>query len=1023
MDFYLRCVLLFHFFYRKPIGQFLDVKQAIRIIGVMEKTDKITEKKTMPFNLEEALTRLEFHRDALALLPDREDKRPGIAFLVAGDGDSQATRSCTCALAKTSTCPHILELMQVYKGLDKRMNKKSLHDEFKSSIWHSLAELLSDANQSPLGNVKVKTMSAKSGTITILTDSKDGELLRYLSNGPDLDRLLDRCRNTIDDGEELTPNRAAVLERLTYHTITEAEWQMRKRGFRTRREMLEEGFWYRVAYHGYRELGAEGCTFHPNIDRKSGVFAVTCMDLSARPVFRLIIPRNSVKRLILSLEKHLPNQHNMPIHPIPLKSIFNITTTTELDLEVRPLVALLQENGEKKFFEREDLERFRYNDLVYIPELGIMAELERPDRERRFAAPVKMILKRSQVPEFMDDFGDELLNEANIVSPDVSSLRIIRGYDRIEIAPDSIDREWYWLSVKYGFGNNTISLKEILAARKDGQRYINSDDGWIDVMTPDLEWISEFCHGLETAEGSDRMRFSPMDLIRLRISNRAAIDISGGNGLGDSLKRLLDMRPSRPFPRLKGMRSVLRAYQELGAEWIMFLFENGFGGLLCDDMGLGKTHQVMAFMVALREALDVKGPFLVTCPTTVLTHWRDKIMDYAPSLRATVYHGGDRDLEDAVSHGDIVITSYGVMMRDIEELRRFRFDLAVFDEIQHIKNPETKAYKSAADLDAGMKLGLTGTPIENGLKELKALLDLTVPGYLGGDDAFEKRYVQPIQTDHNGTRRDELSRIISPFTLRRLKKSVLSELPEKIEDIMACNLSDDQVKLYRDAISLRGNGLLSALKNMKEPVPYIHIFALLNLLKQICDHPALLGKDPDNFERYRSGKWDLFVELLDEAMDSGQKVVVYSQYLGMIGIMERYLKALGIGFASLTGASRKRGDIIKRFSDDPECRVFIGSLKAGGVGIDLVSASVVIHYDRWWNAAKEDQATDRVHRIGQKRGVQVFKLITSGTLEEKISTIITKKRNLMDSIVKEDDPGLLKTFSREDLIELLDFPA
>jgi SNF2 family DNA or RNA helicase len=982
---------------------------------------KHTKQITKQFNLEGALTRLEFHRDALALLPEINDKRPGIAFLVIKDGNDQVARSCTCAVSKKSTCSHILELVETYKALNKRLKGKTLYDDFKSTIWQSFAELLSDFNQESLEKIRVKKLANKNGAITTISDPRKGELLRYLSNGPGLQRLLDRCVSTIDEGDELTPNRAAVLASLRAHTTTEAEWLMRQRGFKTRREALEEGFWYRVAYHGYREFGAEGCTFQPNIDKKSGAFAVTCCDLSGSAVFRLIIPRNAVKRLILSLEKHLPNQHNMPIHPVPLKSIFNISATTELDLEIRPLVTLLQEDGEKKFFEREDLERFRYDDLIYLPELGIMTELERPESKRRFAAPIKMVLKKSQVPEFLDDFGEELFNEANIISPDVKSLKVLTRYDRVEVRPQDMDRDWYWLSVKYGFGNNLISLKDILQAKKEGQRYIGSDEGWIDVLSPDLEGISGFFQGKELREESDGIRLSRMDILRLRISNKIPIEISGGDGIGDSLKNLLDMKASRPFPKLRCMKSALRAYQELGAEWIMFLFENGFGGLLCDDMGLGKTHQVMAFMVALREALMVKGPLLVVCPTTVLHHWSGKIKNHAPSLKATIYHGGDRDLKKAANHGDVLITSYGVLTRDVDELKKYTFPLAVFDEIQHIKNPETKAYKAAEDLDATMKLGLTGTPIENSLKELKSLLDLAVPGYMGRDEYFDKRYVQPIQLNHDASRQEELSRVISPFTLRRLKKSVLDELPEKIEDVMSCDLSDDQVKLYRDAVSSRGKGLLKMLKNNDEPVPYIHIFALLNMLKQICNHPALLENDAENFEKYQSGKWDLFAELLEEIMDSGQKVVVYSQYLGMIEIIEKFLRRSGVGFATLTGASRKRGEIVERFNTDPDCHVFVGSLKAGGVGIDLVAASVVIHYDRWWNAAKEDQATDRVHRIGQKRGVHVFKLITSGTLEEKISAIIARKKNLMDSIVKEDDAGLLKTFSREDLIELLDY--
>ena len=265
--------------------------------------------------------------------------------------------------------------------------------------------------------------------------------------------------------------------------------------------------------------------------------------------------------------------------------------------------------------------------------------------------------------------------------------------------------------------------------------------------------------------------------------------------------------------------------------------------------------------------------------------------------------------------------------------------------------------------------------------------------------------------------------MISPFTLRRLKKTVLKELPEKIEDIRTCTLSDDQVRLYRDAISSRGSGLVARLAQEKEPIPYMHIFALLTLLKQICDHPALVEGTGKDLDKYQSGKWELFKELVTEALDSGQKIVIYSQFLGMIRMIGLFLQGLGAGFVSLTGSSRKRGEIVSRFNEDPDCRVYVGSLKAGGTGIDLVAGSVVIHYDRWWNAAKEDQATDRVHRIGQQRGVQVFKLVTEGTLEEKISAIIEKKRNLMESIVREDDPGLLKAFSREDLMEMLSFPG
>jgi SNF2 family DNA or RNA helicase len=314
---------------------------------------------------------------------------------------------------------------------------------------------------------------------------------------------------------------------------------------------------------------------------------------------------------------------------------------------------------------------------------------------------------------------------------------------------------------------------------------------------------------------------------------------------------------------------------------------------------------------------------------------------------------------------------------------------------------------------------LTGTPIENSLSDLKAVFDLVLPGYLGTDDEFAVRYGTANTREVSAGATEDLRRIIAPFVLRRLKSAVLEELPEKIEDLRTCELSDAQLRLYREALSTKGADLVKQLRSTSKRLPYIHIFALLNLLKRICDHPALALNAAEEYQKYESGKWDLFQELLFESLDSGQKVVVFSQYLGMISIMERLLTDLGIGFTTLTGASVNRGEIVRRFNDESRCRVFLGSLKAGGTGIDLVAGTVVIHYDRWWNAAREDQATDRVHRIGQKRAVQVFKLVAAGTLEEKISAIIDRKRRLMDSVVQADDPHLEKIFTREELIDLL----
>ena len=968
---------------------------------------------------------VEFHRHGFALVPDPADPSPGIALFLKGNKMYEDQRFCSCFISRKKTCPHILKLVDLYRAFHKQLNGRTPEEDFRSSIWYHLARILSDGCKETAQSVQMHFVGQKPERYLKVLGSDGQEMLHYLSNGPDVSRFIERFGH-VPKGN-FVPNRAALLDRLSLMTLSTNERTMVKMGFKSRRQALEENAWFRVSYHGYRELGVDRCTFYPAIEETTGTFTVTCKRSEKEPIFRIVIPRNKVKEVLLAFKECLPNQHGLAIHPIPLKSLFKISMNTELDLEVRPIIHVLQENGEESFFERKDLEKFRYGNLVYIKELGLLAELEPPGKmQRKFVSPIKMVLKKSQIPSFLQEFGEELSEGPHIVDASVKSLKIFKRYDRVEISPTALDRDWCWLSMSYSFGNTSISLAEILEAKKSGHRYIPTAKGWIDCQSTDFEPLSHLLKTFpaeKTNKQSNEIKLTRLDLLRLQVSSRGSLNITGQGEKVEMTKKILEWRPARPMPPLKGITSSLRPYQKLGLEWLYFLFENSLGGLLCDEMGLGKTHQVIALMVALREHGRVKKPFLVICPATVLNHWYEKIRDHAPGLKANVFHGGQRNLPDSLKEADVLLTTYGILRNDIRQFEQIPFALAVFDEIQYIKNPKAQAYEAAEKLNAKIKLGLTGTPIENTLWELKALLDLTVSGYLGTDEDFHEHYIRPMEVDPLCSSQKALTRLISPFILRRLKKTVLDELPEKIEDIRTCRLSEDQVKLYRDAIASRGEGLIETLKRDEKPVPYMHVFALLNMLKQICNHPAQLNGQADDYEQYCSGKWELFKELVFECLDSDQKIVIYSQYLEMIRIIEKFLHRLGVGYVTLTGASRKRGEIIKRFKNDPDCRIYVGSLKAGGIGIDLVAASMVIHYDRWWNAAKEDQATDRVHRIGQKRGVQVFKLVTQGTLEEKISAIIEKKRNLMDSIVLEDDPNLLKSFSRHELIEMLALPS
>jgi SNF2 family DNA or RNA helicase len=994
-------------------------RKKIQSAGSPAETEKNEWKDTPQAHFH--LDRVEFHRRGMALVPEGSDLGPGVAYFIKGDGRVLDQRTCSCSLSARQTCPHLLRLSGFYKEALRLFGGIFPGEAFQKSPWHLLAALLAQDCRETAESVKLQIVQNDSSRTIRVTDSQGEEMVRYLSPGPDAGRFLERFVQV--PGKTLVPHRAALLKKLAELTWSEQERAMNQMGYKTYGQVFEESFWHRFVYHGFREFHGLDISYAPAIEEESGRFLVTGKHPGGRPLFHLVIPRNRVKAFLNGFRDLLPNQHGLSIHPLPLKSIFKISASTRMDLTVRPLVQVLQADGEIKYLKKEGLEKFRYGDLIYVRELGILAELEPPGPlERKFTAPIRMVLKKSQVPGFLDEYALTLQRGAHLVDASVKNLKIHSQVNQVEISPQALDRDWCWLDLRYGIGNSSLSLTEILKAREVGQRYISVQDGWVDCQSLELEGLSLLKEAQVMRKGQtgrEGLKLSRLDLFRLQAAGASHWEVVGASRAVAALKDLLALKPGKPLGKLKGMKSSLRDYQKVGVDWLTFLFENRLGGLLCDDMGLGKTHQVMALMVKLREVEKIREPFLVVCPTTVLSHWSKKIFDHTSGLKAQIFHGGERNLAQTLKKNQILLTTYGILRNDIEELKEVPFALAVFDEVQNLKNSETLAYQAALKIRADCKLGLTGTPLENHLFELKSLFDLTAPGYLGSDHSFTQRYVKPIERDLHGLHRKRLNRMISPFVLRRLKKTVLAELPEKIEDLRFCELSEDQVRLYREAIASRGQGLVKTLKEKKTPVPYIHIFALLTLLKQICDHPALVEKMPEDYDRVQSGKWELFRELLEEGLDSGQKIVVYSQFLGMIGMMERFLKGTGVGFVALTGSSRKRGELIDRFNEDPQCRVFLGSLKAGGTGIDLVAASMVIHYDRWWNAAREDQATDRVHRIGQQRGVQVFKLVTTGTLEEKISAIIKKKKNLMEAIIREDDPHLLKTFTREELIDLL----
>ncbi|MBI3543669.1 MAG: DEAD/DEAH box helicase, partial [Deltaproteobacteria bacterium] len=469
----------------------------------------------------------------------------------------------------------------------------------------------------------------------------------------------------------------------------------------------------------------------------------------------------------------------------------------------------------------------------------------------------------------------------------------------------------------------------------------------------------------------------------------------------------------------------LRDYQANGLSWLWSLYHRGLSALLADDMGLGKTHQVLALLTSVytKKSLRPKHPTLVVAPTSVVAAWSQKLQKYDTQLKWHIFHGKARTLREDV---DLVLTTYGILQKE-EVLRSREWHMVILDEAQAIKNSSTISARASRSLKAKYRCAMTGTPVENQSTDLWSIMEFLLPGYLGSLPRFKRLYGSGREAP-SPYQAEALKRLVSPFLLRRTKAQVLKELPEKTEEIIDCQLTPAQKKAYRAWLaSSEADEVRKSLEGAGK-VDYASILALLTRLKQVCDHPRLPDltsgkvKKITALDPLESGKWEVLEELISEALGSELKVVVFTQYLGMIDLIANAMKEKGVGYTELRGDTSDRAERLNKFATDPDCRVFICSLLAGGLGIDLTSASVCIHVDRWWNPAKENQATDRLHRIGQTRGVQVFKLQTPGTIEDRIAAIIESKVALSGTLIEESPVGL-KSFSRKELLDLLTDPV
>ncbi|HHT9121432.1 MAG TPA: DEAD/DEAH box helicase, partial [Candidatus Wunengus sp. YC63] len=658
------------------------------------------------------------------------------------------------------------------------------------------------------------------------------------------------------------------------------------------------------------------------------------------------------------------------IYKTPLVPHLHADINDQGHIELSPILKLKGANKKEQVFRPEQLHNYKISDewtwlnnsyrpIAPIPHNFIpYFNNEKP-----------LVYKEKDAVSFLKEDFNQLVFEPSFKPSERLKLAEVHddpdvSYMQVEIC----DSDWLWLDPVYKVGKHTITLSEILACI-DKHRCIRKDMDYIEIPKDILDLWQRGNGIIENG----RIKMPKLGYLRTRAECDKKVKVTTCDETRKFLMKFDRITPPQPAPAVDSYKGELRAYQQSGYDWLWFLHTNSFNGILADEMGLGKTHQAM---VAILSALQTEPnlPNLVICPTSVLDHWESKLQTYAPELKLTRFYGKERNSILSGNLPPVVLTTYSILSRDVEALSKVHWNYVVLDEAQKIKNHKTHMCKATKSLKARHRLALTGTPIENRLSELWSIFDFLMPGYLGSMEDFRKRYENPITKFQNNEKREILKKIIHPFKLRRLKKDVLTELPPKTEEKRYCTLSSAQIVMYKDIISERGSTLIAKLRDESQPVEYIHIFALLTKLKRLCDHPKLVlnGTTPKGTT---SGKFELFKEIMEETLESGEKAVVFSQYLEMLDMIGDWLKNIGVKFESLRGSTVDRGKVVKRFQNDPDCNVFLGSLMAGGLGIDLTSASVVIHYDRWWNAAREDQATDRVHRIGQTRGVQVFKLI------------------------------------------------
>lgn len=567
-------------------------------------------------------------------------------------------------------------------------------------------------------------------------------------------------------------------------------------------------------------------------------------------------------------------------------------------------------------------------------------------------------------------------------------------------------------------GEEKISFEDIYDTIQNGEKYSRVRSlGFVEYPAQDIYSLMRSFNSFDVYRNNDNKFI--VKTYRAGLLNELQnlnVDLVLSDRFNEFWKQMSTFSTSEDVTLPTTIKADLREYQMKGFSWLWFMYKYGLNGILADDMGLGKTLQALAI---LQKAKEVDGPMptLVICPTSVVFNWEMEIQKFAPELTCLKLSGVERkQYFKQIPDYDIVITSYALIRRDIEKLKKINFRYVILDESQNIKNALSQTAQSVKRLNSTHKLALSGTPIENKLEELWSVFDFLMPGFMFSISEFNYRYVNPIMERADKTVEKRLKLQIYPFILRRMKRDVAKDLPDKVENIAYCELTDDQRDFYMEVLDSTREELFKSIEQNGLEKSRMSIFSALLRLRQICCHPRLYDKE--NVKKIdQSGKFEYLKDMLEEIIDEGHRVLLFSQFVDMLQLVRGWLEREAIPYEFLTGQTKDRQGAVERFNNNPSIPIFLVSLKAGGTGLNLTGADYVIHYDPWWNPAVEDQATDRAYRIGQTKKVFVYRLITKNTVEEKIQRLKQVKRNLVDSVISVDR-NITKSLTIDDVKEI-----